>query len=132
MRRRCRGTRSRRMLSGGEDRDAQRDPEPHGSPRHRSPPGRGVGVGEEEGEQRGKAKPFTCSAASRTVSLRDAWILSWAGPRPDVGILLSWSRLTPLIGGAARCSHLYGSGGVGMGGSRSGVTWFGSAAEDGR
>lgn len=78
-----------------------------------------------EGGQQGKAKPFTCSC--RQDGRRPgSWILSEL-PGLDVGILLAWSRLTPLIGGAARCSHLYRGGG-----GRSGVTWFWSGAEGGR
>lgn len=64
-----------------------------------------------------KAKPFTCTAAAGMLLLRAPWIhselLAAELEFSDVGIVLTWSRPAPLIGGAARGSHLYGGRGRG-------------------
>lgn len=69
------------------------------------------------GVEKRKAKPFTCTAAAGMLLLRAPWIhselLAAELEFSDVGILLTWSRPAPLIGGAARCSHLCGGRGRG-------------------
>lgn len=113
--------RSRRTVSGRKQRpapssDGKRHPKPPrtdhpnpGAPRGEWGGGGGGAAGAKTGESKG-VYLHSCRQDAATPSCVDPLRAAWAGRLLDVGILLAWSRLTPLIGGAARCSHLYGEG----------------------